>query len=305
MSQELNQPGSQPRKNTLIYWIVIAALLATCVYMFIGKRKATEQSDQTTAQLAVSDSSRKSIENDYNAALGRLDQLTTKNVQMDSMINNKDGEIAKLKGQIGRIMSDKNANASQLAKAKELVATLNSKVKSYEERIAQLEHDNRKLTNENAVVTKERDSTVTQNIALKQIGSVLHASNIRMLPIHQKRSGKEKETKKARRVDIMKITFDIDENRIADSGPKDIFIRILGPDGNMISNAASGSGNTTLADGKNINYTVTKQIPLEKGKPVNDISMNWHQDGDYQAGKYGIEIYNSGYLIGKGDVTLK
>jgi hypothetical protein len=302
MSQDINQ---QPRKNTMIYWIVIAALLATCIYMFIGKRKATEQNDQTTGQLAVSDSSRKSIENDYNAALARLDQLTTKNVQMDSMINNKDGEIAKLKEQIGKIVSDKNATASQLAKAKELVTQLNSKVKSYEERIAQLEHENTKLTNENAVVTQERDSTVTQNIALKQIGSVLHASNIRMVPVHQKRSGKEKETKKAKRVDIMKITFDIDENRIADSGPKDVFIRILGPDGNMISNAASGSGVTTLTNGKTVNYTVMKQIPLEKGKPVNDISMNWHQDGDYQAGKYSIEIYNSGYLVGSGDVTLK
>ena len=304
MSQEMNQPG-QPRKNTMIYWIVIAALLATCVYMFLGKRKAAEQNDQTTAQLAVADSSRKSIENDYNAALGRLDQLTSKNVQMDSMINMKDGEISKMKAEINKIMSDKKATAGQLARAKELVTALNAKVKSYEERIAELEHENTKLNNENVVVTKERDSTVTQNIALKQIGSVLHASNIRMVPIHQKKSGKEKETKKARRVDIMKITFDIDENRIADSGPKDIYIRITGPDGNMINNAASGSGVTPLADGKSLNYTLMKQIPLEKGKPVKDISMNWHQDGDYQAGNYSIEIYNSGYQVGKGSVSLK
>jgi cell division protein FtsB len=304
MSQEMNQ-GSQPRKNTIIYWIVIAVLLATCIYMFLGKKKATEQNEQTTAQLVVSDSTRKTVENDYNAALARLDQLTGKNVQLDSMVNVKDGEIAKLKDQIGKIMHDKNATASQLAKAKELISTLNNTVKSYEERIAQLEQENGKLSNANAVITKERDSTVTQNIALKQLGSVLHASNIRMVPIHQKRSGKETATTKARKVDLMKITFDIDENRIADNGTKEIYIRIVGPDGNMISNAASGSGVTGLADGKSLNYTVMKQIPLEKGKPVNDVSMNWHQDGDYLPGNYGIEIYNSGYLIGKGSVNLK
>jgi hypothetical protein len=304
MNQDMNQ-ASQPRKNTLIYWIVISVLLATCIYMFLGKRKATEQNEQTTAQLIVSDSSRKSVENDYNAALARLDQLTTKNVQMDSMVNVKDGEIAKLKAQIGKIMHDKNASAAQLAQAKELINKLNSTVKGYEERIAQLEQDNSKLTNANATITKERDSTVTQNIALKQLGSVLHASNIRMVPIHQKKSGKETTTVKARKVDLMKITFDIDENRIADNGTKDIYIRILGPDGNIISNAASGSGVTSLFDGKSLNYTVMKQIPLEKGKPVNDISMNWHQDGDYLPGNYTIEIYNQGYLIGKGSVSLK
>ena len=300
----MNQ-ASQPRKNTMIYWIVIAVLLATCIYMFLGKRKATEQNEQTTAQLVVSDSSRKSVENDYNAALARLDQLTTKNVQMDSMVNVKDGEIAKLKEQIGKIMHDKNATAGQLAQAKELINKLNSTVKGYEERIAQLEQDNSKLTNVNATITKERDSTVTQNIALKQLGSVLHASNIRMVPIHQKKSGKETTTVKARKVDLMKITFDIDENRIADNGTKDIYIRIVGPNGNMISNAASGSGVTSLADGKSLNFTVMKQIPLEKGKPVNDVSMNWHQDGDYLPGNYAIEIYNQGYLIGKGSVSLK
>jgi len=304
MSQD-NQTGSQPRKNTLIYWIVIAALLGTCIYMFLGKQKATDQSKQVTTELAVSDSSKKAIENDYNAALARLDQLTTKNVQMDSMLSYRETEMAKLKVQIAKILSDKNATAAQLAKAKEMVTKLNTTIKSYEERIAQLEQENTKLTKENEVVSKERDSTVTQNIALKQLGSVLHASNIRMVPLHQKRSGKEKETTKARKVDIMKITFDIDENRIAEAGTKDIYMRITGPDGNLITNAASGSGTTNTADGRTINYTLMKQVPLEKGKPVKDISLNWHQDGDYASGSYGIEIYNSGYMIGKGNVSLK
>jgi len=309
MSQEFNSPQSTPngtpRNNTVIYWVIIAILLAACIYMFVTKRSITAQNDQTTVELATSDSSRKAIENDYNAALGRLDQLTSKNAQMDSMINNKDGEIAKLKANIHSILSNSKATSSELAKAREMMETLKGKVKSYEERIAELEGENKQLTSQNEVVTKERDSTVSKNIALKQLGSVLNISNIRMEPLHTRRNGKEKETTKARKVDMMRITFDIIENRIAESGVKEIDVRITGPQGTILSNAAYGSGNTKLADGSNLNYTVMKQIPLQQNQPVKNVTIDWHQESDYQKGTYGIEFYNGGYKVGSGSVTLK
>src|ERR1700744_3422762 len=112
MSQEPNQMntgGSQPRNNSMVYWIIIGVLLIACIYMFVSKNKLADQNAQTTTQLATADSSRNAVESDYNAALARLDQLTTKNTQMDSMINSKDGEISKLKEQIHGILSDKKA----------------------------------------------------------------------------------------------------------------------------------------------------------------------------------------------------
>ncbi|HXS37347.1 MAG TPA: hypothetical protein VN721_11650 [Flavipsychrobacter sp.] len=315
MSQDLNQNTSQenqqysskpPRNNTVIYWIVIGVLLIVCIYMFVSRRNLSQQNDQTTAQLVTSDSSRKSVENDYNAALARLDQLVSKNSQMDSMINDKNGEVAKLKSQIQSILSDSKASAQQLAKAKDLINLLNSKTKSYEERIAELENENTNLTGQNQQLSKERDSTVTQNIALKKIGSVLHASNIRLVPLQLRKGGKkEKETTKAKRVDVLRIYFDIDENRIAEGGTKDIYLRITSPDGTILSNAAYGSGVTTTIDGKSLNYTVDKQVQLQQNQPVNDVTVDWHQDSDYAKGEYKIDIFNEGYEIGSGSVTLK
>jgi hypothetical protein len=309
MSQEINStqgtPSGAPRNNTVIYWVIIAILLAACVYMFVTKRTVTMQNEQTTTQLTTSDSSRKAIQNDYDAALGRLDQLTSKNAQMDSMINNKDGEIAKLKANIHTILSDSKATSTQLAKAREMMETLKGKVKSYEERIAELEGENKQLTTQNEVVTRERDFTVTKNIALKQLGSVLHISNIRMEAIHTKRNGKEKETTKARKVDLMRITFDIDENRITETGLKEIDVRITGPQGTILSNAAYGSGNSKLADGSMLNYTIMKQIQLEQAQPVKDVTIDWHQESPYLRGTYGIEFYNGGYKVGYDKVTLR
>jgi peptidoglycan hydrolase CwlO-like protein len=320
MSQEMNNPTSstplqpmqpqQPKKNNNMLFIgVIVALLAVIAYLFMNNNKLSTQLDAKTHEFDIADSSRRAVEADYQASLVRLDELVSKNNMMDSVINDQNGEIAKLKSQINSIIKNKNATAAELGKAKRLIAQLNGKVRTYEERIAELEHQNADLTDQNTVLTAERDQAVTENVGLQQkarLGAVLHASNIRLTPIDLRRGGKkEKETGRAGRVDVLRITFDIDENRIAESGTKEIFIRITDPSGNLLSNAAYGSGSTTGAEGEAINYTILKQIALETNKPVKDVSADWKQDSDYAKGTYNIELFNDGYKVGGGSVTLK
>jgi len=140
---------------------------------------------------------------------------------------------------------------------------------------------------------------------MKKAGSVLHASNIRMEPIHKRRNGKEKETGKAKKVDELRITFDIDENRIAESGTKQIYLRILAPDGTIMSNTANGSGMMTASTGSQVSFSVEKDIPLVQNQPVKDVTIDWNQEGNYPKGDYTIEVYSEGYKVGSGSVTLK
>lgn len=325
MSQEMNSPtgeqqpkpvstpGSQspkPKKNnTLIYVVIIIVLLATNIYLFTSRNKLAGEKETSDMMAATADSSRSAVETDYNAALARLDELVGRNAEMDSMINSRNGEIERLKGQIQNILKDSRASAADLGKAKRLIAQLNTKTRSYEERIAELETENKTLVGKNEVLTHERDSTVTENIGLAQkvrLGAVLHASNIRMVPLDLRKGGqKQKETGKARKTDVIRIYFDIDENRIAESGTKEIFLRITGPDGNLLSNAAYGSGVTSTAEGGSLNYTLVKQISLQQNQPVKNVTIDWNQDSDYKKGSYGIEIYNEGHKIGSGTVALK
>lgn len=212
---------------------------------------------------------------------------------------------AAMQARIRSILSKGNATKQELKDAREMIASLNDKTKEYEAKIAELEKENKTLTGKNKVLTKERDSTVAKNIALKQVGSVLHASNIRMEPIHVRRNGKEKETSKAKKVNELRITFDIDENRIAESGTKQVYVRIIGPDQSVLSTTANGSGSMTSTSGDQLLFSVMKEIPLVQGQPVKDVVIDWHQDGNYLKGTYSIEIFNEGYKVGNGNVTLK
>ena len=313
MSYNFNQPtqqDNQPNKrNTWIFIGAIVLLLLGNIYLFISRNKAMEQRDEALSQVDTTTTSLHNVQNEYDAALARLDQLTSENAQLDSMVNGKDSEIGKMKSQIQRLLSSGKKNSSDLKKARALIEQLNSTVKSYEEQIAQLKDENSKLTDYNKVVTKERDSTVEKNITLQQkvkLGAVLHCSNIRMEPIDLRRGGrKEKQTSRASRVDIFRVTFDIDDNRIAEDGMKNIYVRILAPDGNLMSNTAFGSGATTTAKGDALNYTVLKQISLKQSEPVKNITVDWHQTSGYQKGNYTIEFYNEGFKIGSGNINLR
>jgi myosin heavy subunit len=289
--------------------VIILVLLAGCLYLFMSKNKMAEDKDltiKTEQQRTDSLNTEKSkLQEEFNAASAKLDQLVTQNAKMDSALQGDKEVIAKLKSQIGGILANKKATAKELQEARNLITSMNDKTAQLEARIAELEKENTTLTNNNKALTRAVDSTTTQNVTLKKIGSVLHASNIRMEPIHTRRNGKEKATTKARRTDLLRITFDIDENRIAESGSKQIYVRIVGPDANILSNSVNGSGMMTTAKGDQVAFSLVKTVALVQNQPVNNISADWNQNGDYARGVYTIEVYNEGYKVGGGSVTLK
>jgi flagellar basal body-associated protein FliL len=305
--QPTNGPGK--KNNTIVYWVIIAVLLVGCLYLFVSKNKMAENnSNELASQQKVTDSVnavRAALQSDFDAASAKIDQLVTQNSKMDSALEGNKVEMAKLQSRIRGILSKEKATDAELRDAREMIGSLTDKTKAYEARIAELEKENTALTNKNVVLTGQRDSTAARNVALKKAGSVLHASNIRMEPIHMRKNGKEKETGRARKVDILRIMFDIDENRIAESGTKQIYLRIIAPDQSILGNTANTSGMMPLANGGTLGYSVLKEIALTQNQMVKDVDVDWHQSGDYMKGDYTIEVYNEGYKVGSGKVTLR
>ena len=308
-SAQQNSGDSERKNKPVIYWVIIAILLGGCVFLFMSKNKMAEDNDlakkQMQSQIDSVKTDRASIQSDFDAASAKIDQLVSQNSKLDSAMQKDKSEMLEMQSKIKGLLSNNKATAAELKKAREMINSLTDKTAKYEARIAELEKENGVLTNKNTVLTKERDSTVTQNIAIKKIGSVLHASNLRMEPIHKRKNGKEKETSKAKKVDVLRVKFDIDENRIAESGTKQIYLRIVAPDGTILSNQANGSGKMTTAKGDQVSFSIMKEISLIKEMPVKDVVVDWNQEGDFQRGNYLIEIFSEGYKVGNGNVTLK
>lgn len=294
--------------------ILVIALLGTWGYIIFDKNKTREEKQDLTSQIVNSDSAKNELQRELDDAALRLDALKTSNVRADSLLKTKDKDIEDLQSRVRSIINNKNATAAQLAEARRLIAQLKGNIEMYTAQIDSLTMANTQLTEANRVVTQQRDVVQknydSANRVIKEkenvidVGSTLHASNFSIEGIKEKNSGKQKVTTTAKRVDKLKISFTIDENRITPSGPKDIYICITAPDGSPVSVDALGSGTFTTRDGIQKPFTKKLQINYVQGEkqPVN---VEWSQNSTFQTGNYRIEIYNNGFKIGEGIRSLK
>jgi peptidoglycan hydrolase CwlO-like protein len=307
--------GGQKDSRKLIYGALIVLLLGTWGYIIYDKSKSKEEFTQLQTQFTNVDSARTAIQGEYDDALRRMDSLTGSNTKLQGSLAERQTEIEKLKSQIKSELRQKNGD---LSKAKSLINELNGKINDLLAEVERLKGENQQLTASNQQLTVERDTLNSQKQVLQQnlttsetekehlndVGSTLHASNINITAIDVKGSGKEKSTTTAKRADLLRISFDLDENRIASTGSKELYVCITGPDGKPISIPAYGSGTfQTREDGEKV-YTNKVNVQYEQGKRT-PVSFDWKQDGRYQTGDYKIEIYQNGFKIGQGTKTLK
>jgi len=308
------QPSKDNRK--LIYGLLIAALLGTWGYVIYDKSKSKETITQLQTQYSNVDSARNVVQQEYNDALARMDSLTGSNTQLQGELAERKSDIDKLKANIKSELGRKNAD---LSKAKSMIAELNGKINDMLAEIEQLKAQNQELTVTNQKVTAERDTVTAQKQVVEQtlattqqekahvedIGSTLHASNINITGIDVKGSGKEKSTSTAKRVDVFRVSFDLDENRIAPSGTKELYVCVYGPDGKPITMPSNGSGTFSARDEGDKVFTSKVTVEYEQGKRT-PVSFDWKPEaGKYQTGNYKVEIYQNGFKIGEGTKELK
>jgi predicted nuclease with TOPRIM domain len=312
-----SNPQDPPRDSRkLIYGILIAALLGTWGYIVYDKSKSKETITQLQTQYSNVDSARNELQDEYNSALARMDSLTGSNTQLQGQLSDRKSEIDKLKANIRAELGKKNAD---LAKAKSMIAELNGKINDLLTQVEQLKAENAQLTTSNQQLTTERDTLTAQKQVVEQslattqqekahvedVGSTLHASNINITGINIKGSGKEKTTTTAKRVDVFRISFQLDENRISPSGSKELYVCVYDPSGKPITMPSSGSGTfQTREEGEKV-YTNKVDVNYEQGK-LTPVSFDWKPEaGKYQTGDYKVEIYQNGYKIGEGTKSLK
>lgn len=311
----MNSVDKPKKNNTWIYIGIIMVLLATNILLFTQKNKSDKKVDESTELVAEHEVANENLQIQYSAALARLDELVGKNNALDRMIVSKDSEIGKLKNEIEKILINKQLSETDLAKAKSLIQKLNTRINGYEQEVVRLQKVNEALTKENQIIGLEREQAITKTNELSaekealtekvNVGKVLSVSNIQLIPV-ELRKRKEVATSKAKRVDILRIAYNINENRLVDDGPQEIYVRIVNPEGKLLTNSSLGSGTFKIKDVELPQYyTMSKKINLKKGEIINDVTMDWQQSADYTKGKYTIELYNSGYMIGKQDVELR
>jgi predicted nuclease with TOPRIM domain len=309
-------PQSQPPKKdykNLVIGLLAAGFLGTWGYLLWNNNKQEQVQTQQQAQISKVTDEKGQLQKNFDDALVRLDSLTGTNNKLSSTINERDGQVAKLKGQIRGLLSKNHLTEAEKKKAEDLIKQLNDKVSNLEQQVAQLTQDNQQLNADKTQLTADKEKLTTdlstttsakQDLEKKvDVASTLNASNISITPMHERSDGKEKETTTAKRVNKLVIGFDV-ANRIAQTGQTDVYVCITGPDGKPISVPALGSGTFTTRDEGDKVFTAKVPVDFEAGK-MKSVQFAWKQNSQFAKGNYKIEIYHNGFKIGEGTRELK
>lgn len=316
-----NQQTNPSQRNSgnggrnIIIGLLVAALLGTWGYMLWKNNNGGGGSGLTSSdsEMATAMSESDSLRQMFNLAEMRLDSITGANNTLAGEKTALQKEIEGKKTEINKILSDKNATAADLKRARQLISELNGQIGRLEAQVTQLRGENQELTARNTHLSAEKD-VLNQNLNTRtaendelantvDVASTLTASGMAITPLRDARNGKEKETKFARKVDKLRVAFNI-ENRITTSGPADLYVIVTDPKGAIVQNGTLGSGAMTTRQDGDRNFTAKVPVEYETGTRKGVSFPIANPDG-FLPGDYKIEVYHNGFKIGEGIRSLK
>ncbi len=316
-SEKQSAVNGQSKKNTgraILTGVLVAALLGTWGYIIYDKNNTKQTIEQKDTVIASTNTQRDALQKELEDAAMRYDMLKTANSKKDSSISAKDKDIEEKRAKIQTLLNKANATEAELSEAKRLINSLNGDLEVYQNQIEILQGQKIQLTQEKNVVTAQRnralkdyDSATTvikQKEDLIDVGSTLQASNFAIMGIDEKNSGREKSTSTAKKVDKLRISFDLNQNYLAESGTKEVYVCITDPQGNPVAVQALGSGMFNTRDGIEKTYTQKLNVNYTQNKTQN-VSFDWKQNTDFVNGNYKIEVFNNGFKVGEAYKPLK
>jgi hypothetical protein len=308
------KPKEQKDNKSNIIILLAILLVASWGYFLYAKNQSEAVLAEKNADYTSLDSSKNAVQKEFDDALLRMDELTASNAGLDSIVKRRNTEMDILKGKFKSLVGKQNATSADLAEAKKLVAEMNGRIDEYVKEIERLQTENKQLFVDKENLTTENKTLSTTLVSTEaakneaenkvDVGSTLHASAFRITPINEKNSGKEKLTTSAKRADKMRISFNLDENRIATTGPKQLFIIAKDPAGKVIKEEPLASGSINTRQDGQVDFTTKIDVEYKQGEAKN-ISFDLRQTDKYVKGNYTVIVYQNGFKIGEGIATLK
>jgi len=292
---------NQKSNSNLKVVIAVLALLLVGSLVYIFKMTSDAKALQT--ELTGTKSEKESVLKDLEELKTRYDAAIAENTSMSD-------ELIAEREKIVNLMSDlkkSKGDVASMAKYKNQYFALEAKMKT-------LMQENEVLKQDNAKLTVQRDSTVTvlgearkynevlvgQNEELSktvEIAQKLSISNLKTAAYKLRSSGKQIETEKARKADVLKISFTINENKVAKQGDKTYYVQVIDSKNNVLGEKkieSFGANSLTYSFTSTVNYE-NKSVDVTQDLPGKD----------FEKGTYFVNVFDKGELVSKSSFSLK
>ena len=292
-----NQKSSSSLKAVVAVLAVL--LVGSLVYIF----KMTSDTEVVKTELKSTLTEKETVMKDLQELKSTYDAAIAENTSMSDELTQERDKVVNLMNDLSKSKGD----VASLAKYKTQSLALQSKMKV-------LMAENEGLKKQNTTLTTQRDSAVVvigeakksnealagQNEELSKVvekAAKLTVLNTRGSAYKLKSSGKEVATDKASRADVLKISFTIAENQVAQSGAKTYYVQVIDSKNNVLGDKKTetfGENTLTYSFVSNVNY---------ENKTV-DVTENL-RGKDFPKGTYFVNIFDKDQLVSKTSFSLK
>ena len=322
----MTQQSSQ-QKLLALATVAIIALLGLSAFLIYTKVNQDKLIKKQSAELIEETRLKADLEKEYYQALSDLEEMKGTNSELNAMIETQKAELKKQKDRIDSLIK----SAKELDRAKEEIA----KLRTYVTEVEKLRKENANLQESNTALTGERDELIlmvqqekstNEELMAKQtdlltekerlqaekdalagkvnIASAIKVNEISAVGYKVKSSGKESDSKKAKTIDGIKVCFKATANDITSSGTEKFYLRIINPHGEVMAIQDLGSGSMKLGNSsETIQYT--QYVDVDYKNEAVPGCINWQPGIPFETGTYEVEIYNKGFMAGKGSFELK
>lgn len=276
--------------------IAIAILGLICLFLG-GKLYVNNQAySKLTGEYGQLELDKEQVVFDLEKMRFSYDTLETENSMMIA-------EIAAQRDKIdGLLTKVKNGNWS-LSKAKKEAETLRTIMKGYIATIDSVNQLNIALSEENLAMKERVEEVQDKNAKLQRrqenmeeiiaAGKVLQCSDISAVGIRLLSSGRQRETTRADRTDMLKVCFTLLENAIAGAGDKNLYLNVLTPDSTLL----------TFEEGAE--FSAQRTIDYSNERLDACIFYTTSDDSALTEGVYQLEILEEDVVIGQTQVELR
>ncbi len=331
-----NQPNYNDNKSNsnakTLLWVaggIIFLLLGTNIALWVS-RISPKDHNATVSKLEESEKLKVELEKQYTEATMQLEEMKGTNDELNSLIEKQKEELSAQRAKIDDLIQNKR----DLTGARRELDNLRGQIASFQAKIAELEGQNADLTTQVGSLTTERDELSTnlqgersaKELALSErdavamernkideerqmlskkvnIASVVKVGSISGQGFEIKKSGKEVDKRFAKNVERIKICFQATDNKVVDGGRETFYVRVITPLGETLTTGDGSGVLTNQANGDQVPYTTIKDI--QYNNDATDVCLVWDPGMELKKGNYEVEIYNKGYLSGKGTFILK
>ena len=324
-----NSSVDQSKKKNLFYVVFIFSLLAIVGYLAIQINSANKKNHEFTQEISllnleknelnsllessgiINAEDNKNLRSNLQNLLYTYDTLKFDNEKIKDSIENQKQVINDLMLEAEKLEKQKKKDWGRIYRLKKETETLRSIMKGYIHTIDSLNTANINLTNslnktsnELSKVQTENKTIKTQNEELQQtvaLGSILQTSNFITQAIRVKNSGKQTETSRASRANMLKGCFTILENKISSAGNKYIYLRVISPEGKVLPQQKK----ETIAIDQEGEIEISAKREINYQNQNTDVCVFYEIDTPLKAGKYSVEVYAENEKIGVTSFALK